>query len=241
MPRQKNKQPILWKLSGVGDVYLKRNRKARRLSISIRSSGEVRVTVPGLLPLSFARNFVEAKQDWIASKLNELSQLNHQKFISTGYRTREHELQFKATNANDINVDFENQFISINHPKGIDTQSDCLQNIAKEAIIETYKKEAKAIIPNRVVQLANEHGFTYNTLRIKNITSRWGSCSSTNNINLSIYLMKLPDDLIDYIILHELTHTVHKNHGPNFWNQLNRLTGNAKTLSKRVKKYRTGV
>lgn len=54
--------------------------------------------------------------------------------------------------------------------------------------------------------------------------------------------MKLPDNLIDYIILHELCHTIHKNHGPKFWEELDRKTlGNAKLLSKEVKKYRTGV
>ncbi|MDD2196926.1 MAG: SprT family zinc-dependent metalloprotease [Bacteroidales bacterium] len=241
MATPKKQDIILWKLIGVGDIYLKRNRKARKLSISIKPSGEVRVTVPGLLPLSYAKTFVEAKQDWITSKLNELSVLNQQRIISSGYKTREHELQFKATSASDIKVNFEEQYINVTHPEGIDTESEYLQNIAKEAIVEAYRKEAKAILPNRVSELAQKHNFKYNTLRIKNITSRWGSCSSVNNINLSLYLMKLPDELIDYIILHELAHTVHKNHGPNFWNLLDKLTGDAKMLSKRVKKYRTDI
>ena len=160
---------------------------------------------------------------------------------SVCYRTRDHELQFKAISASDVKVDFEEQYISITHPKGVDTESEYLQNIAKEAIVEAYRKEAKSILPSRVAELAQRHNLKYNTLRIKNITSRWGSCSSINNINLSLYLMKLPDELIDYIILHELAHTVHKNHGPNFWNLLDRLTGDAKMLSKRVKKYRTDI
>lgn len=241
MPTPKKQEIVLWKLAGVGDILLKRNRRARKLSISIKPSGEVRVTIPGLLPLSYAKSFVEAKQGWITSKLNELSKLDHQRIISSGYRTREHELQFKATSASDVKVNFEEQYINVIHPRDIDTQSEYLQNIAKGAIVEAYRKEAKAILPNRVAELAQKHNFTYNTLRIKNITSRWGSCSSINNINLSLYLMKLPDELIDYIILHELAHTVHKNHGPNFWNLLNKLTGDAKMLSKRVKKYRTNI
>lgn len=241
MPTPKKQEVVLWKLTGVGDILLKRNRRARKLSISIKPSGEVRVTIPGLLPLRYAKTFVEAKRDWITSKLDELSKLNHQKIISSGYRTREHELQFKATSASDVKVNVEKQYISITHPIEIDTQSEYLQNVAKEAIVEIYRKEAKAILPDRVAELAQKHNFIYNTLRIKNITSRWGSCSSVNNINLSLYLMKLPDELIDYIILHELAHTVHKNHGPNFWKLLDRLTGDAKTLSKRVKKYRTNI
>ena len=104
-----------------------------------------------------------------------------------------------------------------------------------------YRKEAKQLLPERVAFLAKQDGFSYNNLSIKNIKSRWGSCSAKNNINLSIYLMKLPDELIDYVILHELTHTIHKNHGKDFWNYLDKITGKPKELAARIKKYRTGI
>ena len=53
--------------------------------------------------------------------------------------------------------------------------------------------------------------------------------------------MQLPDHLIDYVILHELTHTVHKNHGPDFWQKLDEVSGNARGLDKQMRQYHTGI
>ncbi len=104
-----------------------------------------------------------------------------------------------------------------------------------EEEIARLRAQAKQFLPNRVEVLAKRFGFTYNKITVKDIRSRWGSCSSMNNLNFSLYLMDLPDDLVDYVILHELCHTVHRNHGPHFWDLLNRCTGGkAHELSARM-------
>ena len=74
-------------------------------------------------------------------------------------------------------------------------------------------------------------------LIIKNAKTRWGSCSSINNINLNLHLMRLSDELIDYVILHELVHTKIKNHQKEFWDLLNIVSGDAKGLDRELKKY----
>ncbi|MDR1021991.1 MAG: M48 family metallopeptidase [Prevotellaceae bacterium] len=94
-----------------------------------------------------------------------------------------------------------------------------------EEDIERFRRQANQFLPARIAALAVRHGFSYSKVSIKNIHSRWGSCSVQNNLNFSIYLMHLPDDLVDYVILHELCHTVHKNHGPKFWALLDAVTG----------------
>jgi predicted metal-dependent hydrolase len=106
-----------------------------------------------------------------------------------------------------------------------------------EEQIKELRKKAKNYIPERVQQLSERHNLKYKQVFVKNLKSRWGSCSSANNINLNLHLMKLPEYLIDYVILHELAHTKEKNHGKNFWNLLDILTGNAKLLDKELKKH----
>jgi len=103
--------------------------------------------------------------------------------------------------------------------------------------IETLRLKAKNYIPERVKQLSEKHNLSYNRIFIKNLKSRWGSCSAKNNINLNLHLMSLPEKLIDYVILHELAHTKEKNHGKNFWNLLISLVVEARELNKELKKY----
>ena len=115
-----------------------------------------------------------------------------------------------------------------------------LQAVFRKAIDQIMKKEAETYLPQRVSTLANANGLKYDHLDLRNMKSRWGSCSSAGRICLNIQLMRLPDHLIDMVILHELTHTVHMNHGPKFWAMLNDLCGgNIKALEKEIKTYRT--
>ena len=79
--------------------------------------------------------------------------------------------------------------------------------------------------------------FEYNRVFIKEQKTRWGSCSGQNNINLNVNLVRLPQELIDYTLLHELVHTRIKNHSPRFWSQLDDLLGDAKRLDKKLSKY----
>ena len=70
---------------------------------------------------------------------------------------------------------------------------------------------------------------------------RWGSCSSDQMITLSYFLMQLPWDLIDYVILHELAHTKHLNHGPGFWSELEALCPDARARRKSIKEFRPAI
>ena len=90
---------------------------------------------------------------------------------------------------------------------------------------------------DRLNFLSQKYGFNYNRVFIKNQKTRWGSCSAKNNINLNINLVRLPDELIDYTILHELVHTRVKNHSRRFWAQMDRLLGDAKKLDRKLSEY----
>jgi predicted metal-dependent hydrolase len=95
-------------------------------------------------------------------------------------------------------------------------------------------------------ELAKIHSIKYTRASIRNQKTKWGSCSAKNNISLNINLVRLPDELRDYVILHELVHTRFKNHSKMFWAELDRFVGGsprdslrrAKELSKKLKNYR---
>jgi predicted metal-dependent hydrolase len=98
--------------------------------------------------------------------------------------------------------------------------------------------QASNYLPAEINRLALEHGFHYKAVKIRKSKTRWGSCSSKGTINLSFYLMLLPSHLIEYVLLHELCHTIEMNHGAAFWTLLDRHTnGESKKLQKELRKY----
>ena len=97
---------------------------------------------------------------------------------------------------------------------------------------------ARERLIKRVHELSKQHGFSFNRILIKNQKTRWGSCSDKNNINLNINLVRLPEHLIDYTILHELVHTRIKNHGEAFWAALEKMVAGAKHIDKQLNQYR---
>ena len=98
--------------------------------------------------------------------------------------------------------------------------------------------KAKSVLPARLKSLAKKHKFSYSAVKISKSRTRWGSCSSQKTINLSFYLMLLPEHLADYVLLHELCHTVHMDHGVEFWKLLDLVTkGRANQLRKELRTY----
>jgi predicted metal-dependent hydrolase len=108
---------------------------------------------------------------------------------------------------------------------------------AKKNVPVVDREAARQKLEARLDVLAGQHGFKYNRLCIRNQKTRWGSCSVTNNISLNAKLILLPDRLIDYVLLHELLHTRIKNHGQQFWSELEKLTGDAKGRARSLRSY----
>lgn len=106
------------------------------------------------------------------------------------------------------------------------------------AYVEELRRQAKAYLPGRLRELANLYGFQYNTLRIKHNSSNWGSCSSKGNINLNLNLMRVPQDLQDYVMLHELCHLKYLNHSPQFHVLLESVCPGHREKQRRLKDYK---
>jgi len=115
----------------------------------------------------------------------------------------------------------------------------------RKAFIDRFlaidKADARKILKERLYHLAEEHGFTCNSVAIREQRTRWGSCSHKNNISLNLKLVLLPKELMDYVMLHELVHTRIHNHSRKFWDELDRYTGNGKVMAKQLRMNNLGL
>jgi len=193
-----------------------------------------------------AFSFVIEKQDWIHKHLPEMERKLEGQTVfdeNTDFNTYRRKLviiikpNIKAPRAKLLK-----EKILVEFPESLDIYTEQYQDFIRTIIEETWRKEAKELLPIRTSELATKFNLSYEKVSVKNTKSRWGSCSHQNNISLSLHLMRLPKELRDYVILHELAHTVEKNHQPPFWNFLDTLTeGNAKKLDKELKNYTTRI
>ncbi len=112
------------------------------------------------------------------------------------------------------------------------------RKLAETPEVAELRRQAKAYLPGRLAELAAQHGFSYNQVRIKHNVSNWGSCSVKKNINLNLNLMRLPAELRDYVMLHELCHLKYMNHGKEFHALLESICPNHKALRRQLRDYK---
>ena len=229
-------------LEEIGEVTFVKSKRAKFARITIKSGGVVRVTIPFLMPMAYAKKFVEEKHSWIV-KHREDQRVKNPLLIfdeNTVYATQSHKLEIYRVDSGNFQSKISSSRIQILVPKFVDIYKNEVQEFIQKAIVETWRKEAKQLLPSRTKELSEKFGLEYVSVSIRNTTSRWGSCSFHNKISLSLHLMKLPAQLRDYVILHELAHTIHKHHQPPFWIFLDTLTnGRAKHLDKELKQFST--
>jgi predicted metal-dependent hydrolase len=222
-------------LNRIGTVTFSRNRRSKNIKISVKPDKTVLVSFPFFISGKEVVAFVQKNEEWIKLQQRKFESKKNRIEAGSEVQTKLHTVAFLngeknrvISEGNRINV-FTTNFYS-----------EEVQEYIENILTEIYRHEAKKILPPRLKLLATQHGFQYNKVTIRNNKRNWGSCSAKNNISLNLQMMKLPDELIDYILLHELVHTKIKNHGPDFWKGLDRLTdGKAHQLAKQVKQFST--
>lgn len=123
-------------------------------------------------------------------------------------------------------------------PPGFDFDRPASQLWANRVLAEVLRHEARRLLPARLDGFARQYDLRYRRVVIKNVRTRWGSCSGLGNINLSLWLLMAPEHLVDYVIKHELAHLDEMNHGPRFWAALDRMTdGRARQLEREMRAF----
>lgn len=186
----------------IGEVTLSRTRRSRRIALSVKPDGGVRLSFPLWVAQKRALAFLDQKQEWIADTRRKMAE----------------------------------KYPGKHFPQ---PPLDEAEKKAQKRAIEALRVRAKALLPGMVARLAAEHGFSHGAVRVKNTRCRWGSCTARGDINLSLALALLPVHLAEYIVLHELCHTVHKNHSARFHTLLDSVVGGrSAALNRQLRAYR---
>ena len=186
--------------------------KRKTLSLTINENAELIIRAPKRLSIEKIQDFINEKENWINRKKrlieNQIKDVtsNHNKLLYLG-------------NLFPINVEqnaSKELFFTGEEFIANSIEPDSLSLSIKK----WYKNKFKEIALPRVAYFANKHNLMVNQVRIKNQKTMWGSCSYKNNINLNYLLLMAPMGVIDYVIVHELVHTIHRNHSTDFWDSV---------------------
>lgn len=218
-------------LAGIGAVTLYKRRGNRSLRLSIGADGEVRVSMPHWLPYQAGAQFAVSRAPWIEQHRPKSSGL-----LQHGHAIgKAHHLYFEASpTAAKVTTRVAGSAIRITHPVQLSRLHESVQQAAQRASLRALKQEAEALLPRRLRDMAAHHGYRFASVQVKQLKSRWGSCSSQQEITLNLFLMQLPWHLIDYVLLHELAHTRVMQHGAPFWQEMAAHLPAAKMLRKEI-------
>jgi len=220
----------------LGKIVVVPHKGAKRV-IARQKNGYFQLTVPH----RFGPKQVASVLEELRSRLSTLKQVPRKIFSE---EDRISTFTFSAQVVRNIYVDkpalsLKQGELHIYMPQRSDLSLPENQLFIKKSITAVLRIEAKRMLPQKTASFAREHGLHYRGIKINSSKGRWGSCSAQKNINFSLFLMLLPERLINYVILHELAHTVEMNHGEKFWLLLDRLCdGKARELGREVKKFR---
>lgn len=217
-------------------IIIRTNRRIRNITMRVKPDG-LYVTVP-------PRRRTAEIQEWINSYRTTLIEKYEQvrkRPVDADYRIEApcFKLSLAQGRLSFFSIKVVDEAFTIYYPPQTDFSSENVQRLIRNAIFRALKKRAAQYLPPLLKELASMHHFTYKKVKITGSKGRWGSCSAAGSINLSCYLLLLPSHLIDYVLLHELCHTKEMNHGPEFWDLMDSVTGGlAKQLRKEMKNYR---
>lgn len=198
------------------------SKRAKYIRIKLSRKGLLSVTLPAFTKSKFAHEFVQSKRNWIEKNLQNIIHEDESKLPtninlrllnecwSVDYEEENptlHKLQLEETNdSTGLNLKIKGNINLLNDP-----------NISCKLLTSWCKKKAKTIFNDMLQELAEIHGFHYQRLSIRAQKTRWGSCSHQKNINLNCKLLFMPEEVVKYVMIHELCHTIEMNHSSRFW------------------------
>lgn len=221
------------------DYRLVVSSRARRLTLRVEPGRGVVVTAPKRFPKRDIPKFVETNRRWIEVALQELER--HTPDVYRQWPPRCLKLQvlaqvWRLTYSSDAPDDI-TALAAIGNERTLAISAEASNKTAVASeIAEHLARTARLILPPMLAVHAERHDLTYSKVQVRGQRSVWGSYSSTGTLSLNYKLLFLRPELVDYVLLHELTHTLYLDHSPKFWRQLEQFQPEALVLDKLLKK-----
>lgn len=188
--------------------------RAKYIRIKLSNTGELSVIVPNKRALKKAHQFIKSKTGWIEKQLLKVSVEPVQAIPDSLYLALLNEFWLIETIATDTSS------VSLEEKPDFTLRLEgCIDNIdlVKKVINLWCKNKCRKLFNSMLENIAEEYGFHYKRLSIRSQKTRWGSCSSSKSINLNSKLLFMPEDVVRYVMIHELCHTIEMNHSSRFW------------------------
>jgi predicted metal-dependent hydrolase len=199
-----------------GTITIRRSPRASHVRIRVAPNGTLRASLPLYAPVFMLKRLIKSSRQELRELLK--SQPTHYAFENGMQIGKSHTLVVMPSQQSQLQVKRHKQQIIVSLPEHVTLGDPKVVQSIREVVIDALRKEAKSYLPKRLAYMAQQSGFQYERVRFSHASGRWGSCSTSGTISLNIALMKLPHELIDYVLVHELSHTQHMNHSTEFWN-----------------------
>lgn len=227
----------IFDLPDIGSVKVYKRRNCRTMRLSFDNDGSIKLSIPSWVPYQAGLKFAQEKKAWI---------IKHQSVptapIMNGDKVgKAHHIIFERSDVKTVQSRLKGSLITVKYPLNSSVSDDLVQRAAFRGAKKALMLEAEQLLPQRIELLADQYGFSYKNVAVKQLKSKWGSCNQHKEITLNYYLMQLPWKLIDYVLIHELVHTEHLNHSQSFWERFEMVLPNAKKIRKELKPFKTSV
>lgn len=198
-----------------GTITIRRSPRSSSVKISVAPNGSLRASLPVYAPLFMLKRLIKSSR----SELRSMIASQRPTYVLENGMTigKSHTVVVVPSSQRTTSVIRRGQQIIISLPAGVELDDNDVIEKTRTVILAALRIEAKSYLPKRLAFLAKHMACSYEKVRFSHASGRWGSCSSNGTISLNIALMKLPHELIDYVLIHELCHTKQMNHSDKFW------------------------
>ncbi len=217
------------------------NRKT--IGISISQSHGVKISAPRIVSDRQIAEVVRNKSSWIIEKLSHFeiikSEVPQRKFTDGEMFLilgKEYPLKIVTHPEMTSSVDISNNCLVVSLSQNIcENNSENKTELIRNLIVNWYKKITMEVVSQRINFFSEKLDVTPSNLIIKELKSIWGSCTGKNTININWKIIMAPMSIVDYLVVHELTHIKIKNHSKHFWKLAESILPNYKECSKWLK------